>query len=229
MDGGSTDNSVEIITRHAKHLAFWVSEKDNGFGDAINKGFSKATGEIFCWLNSDDLLLPGALLTIGKYFMKYKTVGLVFGNRHVIDINSSLLFKRNYFFYFPGQFRYGKTLPQESTFWRRSVFVEAGPVDENLTYAIDFDLWCRISKIAIIRHIPFYIGAFRKQPLSKSAIHRKIGIQERDQTIIKYFKKKPASLEQKLFQFLLGLSRTLYRYLGFSALKQAIISGKLYK
>src|SRR5262249_529742 len=69
IDGGSTDGSVEIIRKYEKHLAYWVSEKDKGQSDAINKGFRRATGEIFNWLCSDDTLEPGALVRVGEAFL----------------------------------------------------------------------------------------------------------------------------------------------------------------
>src|SRR5437870_5518796 len=70
IDGGSTDSTVEIIKEYEKHLSYRVSEKDNGQSHAINKGFRKATGEILMWLNSDDLLMPGALFFIADKINK---------------------------------------------------------------------------------------------------------------------------------------------------------------
>lgn len=227
IDGGSTDNSIDIITKYQHRLAYWESNKDRGFGHAINKGFSRASGDIFCWLNSDDLLLPDALRLIGNYFCSYSNVGLVFGNRHIIDAKSALRRKRDYFFYFPGQFKYGKTLPQECTFWRREVHEQVGGLDENLKFAIDFDLWCRISKVATVRHIPFYLGAFREQPLSKSATLEKIGIDERRSIVLKYYRRQPADYTFRVVHFLLGFMRRLYRLVGVSAIKRFLIGKRI--
>src|SRR6266699_3928213 len=69
IDGGSTDGSVDILQRYASRLAFWRSEKDGGQAEAIAKGFQRATGDILCWLNSDDLFLPGALRAVAEVFM----------------------------------------------------------------------------------------------------------------------------------------------------------------
>ncbi|WP_333819863.1 glycosyltransferase family 2 protein [Ohtaekwangia sp.] len=229
VDGGSTDGSVDIIKKYSDRLAYWISEKDRGFGDAINKGFAKATGEILYWLNSDDLLLPGALLIVGKYFQKYRDTGLVFGDRHIIDPNSKLLSKRAYFFYFPGQLKFGKALPQECTFWRRDVFLRAGVLDEKLKFAIDFDLWCRMSKTAVIRHIPFYLGAFREQPASKSSTITTTGFDERDKILLKYFGSKPSALQARVFHFVLGNARRIFRLTGIVALKRRIISNRIHR
>ncbi|HTE33823.1 MAG TPA: glycosyltransferase family 2 protein, partial [Chryseolinea sp.] len=224
IDGGSTDGSVDIIRRYESELTSWVSESDTGFGHAINKGFARSTGEILGWVNSDDLLLPGALEFIGKYFQKYEETGLIFGNRYVIDASSAISLKRDYVFYLPGQFKFAKTLPQESTFWRREVFVKAGPLDENLDFAVDFDLWCRISKCARIRHVPFFLGAFRDQTGSKSANISHVGIEERDRIILKYFNHYPNKLMMKSFQGFLGITRRLYRFAGLSILKRVFIN-----
>jgi glycosyltransferase involved in cell wall biosynthesis len=227
IDGGSTDNSVEVITKYENSLSYWVSEKDKGFGDAINKGFSRATGDILCWLNSDDLFLPGALLAVGKYFEKNKDTGLIFGDRHIIDTKSNLMYKRDYFFYFPNQLKFGKALPQECTFWRREVLLRAGPLDEQLKFAIDFDLWCRISMISTIRHIPLYLGAFREQPLSKSSTITKTGIEERDRIILKYFRKIPSAFQFRLFHLVLGVTRRIFKFTGINTLKRRMILNKI--
>jgi glycosyltransferase involved in cell wall biosynthesis len=80
IDGGSTDESVEVIKKYGQHITYWISEKDNGQAEAINKGFEKATGEIITWLNSDDLYEKDALLTIGKMFAESPDVDFIFGD-----------------------------------------------------------------------------------------------------------------------------------------------------
>ncbi|HYD34412.1 MAG TPA: glycosyltransferase family 2 protein, partial [Methylophilaceae bacterium] len=85
MDGGSTDNSVEVIRRYEDQLRFWVSEKDKGQTDALIKGFNRATGDIMGWLCSDDLLLPGALELVSRYFEEHPEVDAVYGDSLWID------------------------------------------------------------------------------------------------------------------------------------------------
>ncbi|SHG57583.1 Glycosyl transferase family 2 [Chryseolinea serpens] len=221
IDGGSTDNSVSIIEKYASRLSHWESERDRGFGHAINKGFAKATGDILCWLNSDDILLPGALLTVGTYFKAHPDVGLIYGDRHIIDDASKLIYRRRYFFYLPGQLRYAKTFPQECTFWRRSAFEKVGGnLHEELKYAIDLELWCRLSQVTAIRHIPVFLGAFRDQPQSKSATLLEVGRKERESIIASYYKSYPSAVRLKVYQVWLGTLRRLYRALGLEAGKR---------
>ena len=85
VDGASTDNSVDIIRKYENKLAWWVSEKDNGQADAINKGFARATGEIIAWLNSDDYYLAGAVSAAVKIFDEHPEVALVYGNILAVD------------------------------------------------------------------------------------------------------------------------------------------------
>ena len=92
IDGGSTDNSVEIIKKHEKNIDYWVSEKDNGQSHAINKGFAKATGEILNWINSDDILAENALIKIAEAYLKRKNDNIVIlGNGFEIDENGKVL------------------------------------------------------------------------------------------------------------------------------------------
>jgi len=220
IDGGSTDGSVEIIKKYQHRLHYWESEKDKGFGHALNKGFAKATGEILCWLNSDDILLPGALDIVGRFFGKFPDVGVVTGDRWYIDESSVMLFKTRYYFYLPGQFKFTKTLAQEATFWRKEVFSKAGGyIDEQLRFVIDFDLWCRLGKVTTFRHIPFFLGGFRVQPESKSSTIIDVGREERKKTIAKYYDKYPSEFSLSVFLFLLTNLRRLYRICGLENLK----------
>src|ERR1700733_11361468 len=92
IDGGSTDNTVEIIKKHENKLAYWVSEKDNGQSHAINKGFKLATGDIICWINSDDILIQGALKRVSQYFSDNPDKLIVNGYTMRIDSTSNILF-----------------------------------------------------------------------------------------------------------------------------------------
>lgn len=168
IDGGSTDGSVEIIRGHQAKLAFWVSEPDKGQSSAINKGFAKATGSIFAWVNSDDLLAPSAVRIAVDRFRKEPAVGLVYGDRVQIDAKGNVTgFVRSPRFY-AGMLRRNITIPQETAFFRRELFESVGGLDESLHFAMDFDLWCRMAAVTEVRHVPAFLGCFREHAACKS-------------------------------------------------------------
>ena len=140
-DGGSTDNSVDVIRRYEKHIAWWVSEKDRGQTHAINKGYARATGEIVNWLCSDDVLLPGALAEVGKAFAQNPSADVVVGAcRYAyagsrpdwVDTPTPLSVE-----VLPSI----NQIPQQSCFYRRSLLKRNPPLDEQFYFAMDFDLW----------------------------------------------------------------------------------------
>jgi len=148
VDGGSTDCSVEVIRKYERHLAWWVSEPDRGQSHAVNKGFAASTGEIMCWLNSDDFLMPGALRAVAEVLAggaAFAAVG------HALKVYTDgrpphLLEGR-----FEGlprllEFWKGYTMHQPSVFWRREVFEKVGYLDEGRHYVMDFDYWARIAR-----------------------------------------------------------------------------------
>ncbi len=162
MDGGSTDGSVEIIKRYQKKLAHWVSEKDRGQTDAINKGFALAQGEILAWLNSDDTLLPNAVEEAVQFLREHEDVGLVYGDAHYIDEIGRVI----------GQFPAAQTdlkrlqrgyvhIPQQASFFRKSIWDQVGPLDPEFFFAMDYDLWVRIARRAEIRYLPRVWANFR--------------------------------------------------------------------
>ncbi len=146
MDGGSTDNSVEIIKQYEDQLTYWVSEQDEGQSDAINKGFRMATGEILAWLNSDDVYLPGALSKVATYFQEHLRTGCVTGDIVMMNHAGEPLFTRKVI---PFQFRmalYGACLvPQPSTFWTREAWEKTGEVDTELHYQMDVEFFLRMA------------------------------------------------------------------------------------
>lgn len=168
MDGGSTDGSVEIIKKYAKRLAYWASAKDHGQTDAIAKGFARSKGEYLAYLCSDDLLEPSAISISVDYHLKHPDVGLTFGDRARIDGKGNIYSLQRYPQFRPWFLRWFFNMPQETTLFKRSVFDAVGGFDESLRMVMDYDLWCKINKISMIRHIPAVLGRFRVHSNNKS-------------------------------------------------------------
>ena len=146
VDGGSSDGSAEIIRRHAPALAHWVSEPDGGQTQALIKGFSRCTGDVLGWLCSDDLLLPGALRTVGEFFAAHPGVAAAYGDALWIDAGGRLLRpKREIDFSRFVLLHDHNYIPQPSMFWRRSLYDAVGGLDARFDLAMDADLWERFS------------------------------------------------------------------------------------
>src|SRR5882757_8097497 len=128
IDGGSTDNSVEIIKKYEKQLAYWVSESDDGMYYALQKGMSKTTGDIMTWINSDDLLSPKSLFWVADLFERYLRIEWIGGSVCLLDEESNIVYTmgqkhRNRFSYYLKDYRY---VQQEGTFWRRQLWEKTG-------------------------------------------------------------------------------------------------------
>ena len=168
-DGGSNDESVEILRRYEPCLSGWVSEPDGGQAAAINRGLGSGTGEIMGWLNADDCLLPGALRRIAEAFLQDSSRTVVTGLHRVHDVDSRWLF--NQFDAFPTDcnVRHYCSIYQETTYWRRRVWESVGPLDEGKQFAMDYDYWQRL--IAAGFHftlLPHFLGVFRTHAEAKS-------------------------------------------------------------
>jgi glycosyltransferase involved in cell wall biosynthesis len=172
VDGGSTDNTLEILKRYDDRLQ-WISEKDSGQSEAINKGFCMAKGEIVAWLNSDDVYLPGALETAGKYFAANPDVMMIYGEGYMTDENDTT---RKRFPFTEPKFDlwkliyYGDYILQQSTFFRRSVFDTIEMLGESLHYTMDWDLFIRIGKRFQVDYVPDYLGCIREHGEAKTSI-----------------------------------------------------------
>jgi carbamoyltransferase len=172
QDGGSTDDTIEVLRRYEGALSRWVSEPDDGQGDAINRGFAHTSGEIMAYLNSDDLLLPGSLAYVAGYFAAHPDVDVVYGQRVMIDEHDRQIGS----WVLPSHDDEELTLldfvPQETLFWRRSAWQAAGgQIDPNLRFAIDWDLLLRLrdSGAKIVR-LPRFLGAFRVHDQQKTSM-----------------------------------------------------------
>jgi glycosyltransferase involved in cell wall biosynthesis len=169
MDGGSTDNTVEIIKKYEPWITYWVSEKDRGQCHAINKGFARATGDIFAWLCSDDVYAPGALRCVAEN-LGNKSLAMVVGASmitHGPDTLEGTLDRRRPSF---EEMAYDvKTLPQPSTFWTRDLWGVGGPLNEDLYFVMDYDLWLRmVPRAHSVRFIDDILSYQRTQPEQKS-------------------------------------------------------------
>lgn len=183
QDGGSKDNTVQVLRSYEDRLAGWQSESDSGQSEAINRGFRRSTGDIMGWLNSDDLLLPGALATVDDYFARHPDVDVVYGNRLMIDEEDREIGR----WIMPGHdssaLSWADYIPQETLFWRRRIWEKAGgQIDESFRFAMDWDLLVRFRDAgAKFAHIPRFMGAFRIHEQQKtSAVISEVGFQEMD-------------------------------------------------
>jgi len=181
QDGGSPDETVSILEKFEGKISGWVSEKDTGQSQAINRGFARTEGEIMAWLNSDDLLLPGALNTVADYFVRHPEVDVVYGDRLLIDRNGMEIGR----WIMPGHdsvvLSWADYIPQETLFWRRHIWDKAGgQVDESFRFAMDWDLLIRFRDAgAKFAHIPLFLGAFRVHEHQKTSANiNDIGQQE---------------------------------------------------
>lgn len=175
VDGGSTDGCLDIIRRYADKLAYWVSEPDRGQSHALNKGFARATGRWLTWLNSDDLLLPGALSALRARMDREPEVALWIGGGWFIDAAG-----RNLRPYDPPV---GLKQPSDLSDWRRCWFAQPGTlfthdlyqqaggyVDETLHYAMDLDLWLRLLKHASPGVLTEKLSGYRLHEKAKTSV-----------------------------------------------------------
>ena len=180
IDGGSTDNSVNIIQKYEDRIDYWVSEKDKGQTDAINKGMRRATGDIVCWINSDDVLLPGALLTVGRYFMKHPNIEYLNGvvieigrQDEILKMTHTILCK---WFAERGAFN---TL-QQGMFWKRSLFGKVGYLDTSFHAMMDYEFIVRLFESNVkMAFINKPLGAIRIYGETKTAMGGDIWTQDR--------------------------------------------------
>lgn len=179
IDGGSTDESVAVIQRHAHRLAHWVSEPDRGQTDALAKGFARSSGEILGWLCSDDLLLPGALQAVGRYFADHPGVDCVFGDALWIDAQGRPLRPKKEMGWSRTVFLFDHNyLAQPSVFWRRSLFERVGGLDRQWNLAMDADLWLRFARVSRPHHLPQYLSCMRFYPEQKTRALKPAGRRE---------------------------------------------------
>jgi len=182
QDGGSTDETIDILTEFKSIVAHCTSAPDQGQYDAINKGFALSTGEVMAWLNADDVYLQGTLKLVGKIFEQFPEINwLTTRYPLAIDENDSLISTTVVPGFSLHGFLCGDNLPsmgwegtafiqQESTFWRRSLWDRAGGfLDPNLQFAGDFELWARFFHLEELYSMDVPLACFRKHSSQKTS------------------------------------------------------------
>jgi len=172
IDGGSNDNSVEIIKKYADLYPFirWVSEKDRGQSHAINKGFRRSTGEIVAWLNSDDVYATNAIKNQVKLLQNNPDVILVYGDAIIEDEVTGIKekFKSAEPFDYYRLIHVNHMIMQPTTFWRRQLFDKIGYLDESLNFTMDWEFWIRAGKEHKILYNPITIARAKDYKTTKT-------------------------------------------------------------
>jgi glycosyltransferase involved in cell wall biosynthesis len=169
VDGKSTDGSLDLIRKYSDRLSWWVSEPDRGQTDALNKGFSHATGELLAWLNSDDTYVPGAIREAVEFFKANPSAALIYGDANYIDESGRVV----------GRFPAAQTdyrllrrgyvhIPQQASFFRADLWRQVGPLDPSFFFAMDYDLWVRLAARSPLVYHPRVWANFRLHGDSKT-------------------------------------------------------------
>lgn len=173
VDGGSKDNSVEVIQQYANRLAWWVSEKDRGHADALNKGFGRANGEILAWLNSDDeYTSPTVVSEAVAYLTAHPQVGMVYAGANLTDHHGAVIgsFPARQTSY-QAMLRGSVHIPQATTFFRTDLYRQVGPLSLELFFGFDYDLWVKLARVSQVQYLPRLWANFRLHDAGKSVVN----------------------------------------------------------
>jgi len=168
VDGGSTDNSAEIIKTYADRLAYWISERDSGQSEAINKGFARANGEIVAWLNSDDYYMRNTISVVVRCFEQNPDAVMLYGDMLAVDEEGQTINVLKYKQLSLEDLLCFQIIGQPSVFFRHSALNKTGLLDPSFHFMLDHHLWIRLAEQGRILHIPQVWSAARYHPQAKN-------------------------------------------------------------
>lgn len=178
-DGGSEDETPAILHRERERIAEVHAGPDAGQAEAINRGLDSSTGEVLAWVNADDLLLPGTLACVGRYFAEHPEVDMVYGNRVLIDEQGRDVGVWVTPSHSDDSLQWFDFIPQETAFWRRSLWERVGGIDSRFEYGFDWELFLRFQRDgARIVRLSRFLGAFRQHEGQKTRVHQEEALAE---------------------------------------------------
>ena len=178
QDGGSNEETIEVLKSCGAGLQ-WRSEADSGQANAINRGFKRVQGDIMAYLNSDDVLLPGTLSYVARFFSENPDVDVVYGHRIYIDADGLEIGRCVLPAHDSEVFKWADYIPQETSFWRRRVWEAVGPFDETFNFALDWDFLLRSQQAGFrFRRLPRFLACFRVHDDQKNASMMLVGQKE---------------------------------------------------
>lgn len=206
IDGGSTDGTLDILRRYENEITGWISEPDVGQADAINKGFARAEGDIFCWLNSDDFYLPGTLIAVGEAMAN--GADLVYGDTISFSDKGKRCVVNRPPAYDRGLFGILDYIVQPSSFWTRSLWERTGPLDTSLHFAFDWEWFLRASEGARFEKVDRILSAYRFHSAHKSST----GGTRRGREIVEVANRHGDDAVKMHYNVALGRRRSLRRF-----------------
>jgi len=189
IDGGSSDQTVEVIKKYEQWINFWVSEKDNGQSNAINKGLAMSSGELLGWLNSDDYYLPRALFKVAMAYLEDTSIGAIYGQGHLVDGSGAIVHipklvqvSRESLF----EWSFGNDFMQPSCLFTRKAWQESGLIDESLYFSFDVEYWIRIAEKFTFKRISDVLSISLSHPHAKTTSMPIISVIEFANVCMKY-------------------------------------------
>lgn len=209
MDGGSRDGTRELLESYGDRIR-WVSETDGGQADAINRGFERTRGQIFAFLNADDTYRPGALATAAAGFAANPGAAVVYGDADLVDAAGATVRAFPTEDFDRSRFQHGCFLSQPATFARREAWSEVGGLNAGLRYALDYDLWIRMSEHHAFARIPGTLATSRMHPDNKSLGERGALYREGLAVVRRHFGYVPMSWLEQYARYLVDRVDQLY-------------------
>ena len=226
MDGGSSDNTIEILEKYESWISYWISEPDDGQSNAINKGMHRSEGDILYWLNSDDLLKPGALRIVAQKLRLDEAAWLIGAaevtnsrgkKKYIKHLTDNLT--KNTFSHWNLDW-----IPQQSTFWNRKIFEKCGPVDETLHYAMDVDFLYRLFSIANPVVCSDILACYRIHNHAKTQDMGDESIHETAQWIVQNLLLAPDCSHDDIIEY---VSRTIVLHKKINRVRHHLVLGRI--